>query len=166
MIQAPRGFLLPRFVNVGRHLMAATVAPRLTSKNIEKPSGFRTFSAGASETGRKRRADIAWHERRLWSQTTERRKKIDIRKRLENTRAEIYFKIFEYTASFASSVEFFRPPTGSNYRRRYCAAHPLRPVLLHSSWRCQSSDRPAARMFLKRRLRRERRRGIVTYANT
>jgi hypothetical protein len=35
MIQDPRGFLLPRFVNVGRYLMAANVAPRPTSKNLQ-----------------------------------------------------------------------------------------------------------------------------------
>ena len=35
MIQNPRGFLLPRFVNVGRHLVAATVVPRPTSKNLQ-----------------------------------------------------------------------------------------------------------------------------------
>ncbi|WP_050523927.1 hypothetical protein [Pseudorhodobacter wandonensis] len=32
----PRGFLLPRFVNVGRHLMVANVVPRLTSKNFQE----------------------------------------------------------------------------------------------------------------------------------
>jgi len=36
MIQDPHGFLLPRFVNVGRHLMAATVVPRPTSKNLQE----------------------------------------------------------------------------------------------------------------------------------
>lgn len=35
LIQDPRGFLLPRFVNVGRHLMAVTVAMRPTSKNLQ-----------------------------------------------------------------------------------------------------------------------------------
>jgi hypothetical protein len=36
VIQAPRGFLLPRFVNVGRHLMTATVAPRPHRKTFRK----------------------------------------------------------------------------------------------------------------------------------
>ena len=35
MVQDPRGFLLPRFVNVGRHLMAANVVLRPTSKNLQ-----------------------------------------------------------------------------------------------------------------------------------
>jgi hypothetical protein len=35
MLQDPRGFLLPRFVNVGRHLMAANVVLRPTSKNLQ-----------------------------------------------------------------------------------------------------------------------------------
>jgi hypothetical protein len=35
MIQDPRGFLLPRFVNAGRHLPAAHVAPRPASKNLQ-----------------------------------------------------------------------------------------------------------------------------------
>jgi hypothetical protein len=33
--QDPRGFLLPRFVNAGRHLVAVTVAPRPASKNLQ-----------------------------------------------------------------------------------------------------------------------------------
>ena len=36
MVQDPRGFLLPRFVNVGRHLMAANVVLRPTSKNLQE----------------------------------------------------------------------------------------------------------------------------------
>lgn len=36
MVQDPRGFLLPRFVNVGRHLMAANVVLRHTSKNLQE----------------------------------------------------------------------------------------------------------------------------------
>jgi hypothetical protein len=36
MLQDPRGFLLPRFVNVGRHLMAANVVLRPTSKNLQE----------------------------------------------------------------------------------------------------------------------------------
>jgi hypothetical protein len=36
IIQDPRGFLLPRFVNVGRHLMVANVVPRPTSKNLQE----------------------------------------------------------------------------------------------------------------------------------
>ena len=35
LIQDPRGFLLPRFVNAGRHLPAAHVAPRPASKNLQ-----------------------------------------------------------------------------------------------------------------------------------
>lgn len=33
---APRGFILPRFVNVDRHHPAATVAMRSTSKNLQE----------------------------------------------------------------------------------------------------------------------------------
>jgi hypothetical protein len=33
--QDPRGFLLPRFVNAGHHLMAAIVTPRPASKNLQ-----------------------------------------------------------------------------------------------------------------------------------
>jgi len=36
VIQAPRGFLLPRFVNAGRRLPAAHVAPRPASKNLQE----------------------------------------------------------------------------------------------------------------------------------
>ena len=36
MVQDPRGFLLPRFVNVGRHLMAGNVVLRPTSKNLQE----------------------------------------------------------------------------------------------------------------------------------
>ncbi|MCL1630255.1 hypothetical protein M3N55_16180, partial [Roseibaca sp. V10] len=35
-IQDPRGFLLPRFVNVSRKLMAANVVLRPTSKNLQE----------------------------------------------------------------------------------------------------------------------------------
>ncbi len=34
--KTPRGFLLPRFVNVGRQLLAANVVPRPTSKNLQE----------------------------------------------------------------------------------------------------------------------------------
>jgi hypothetical protein len=33
---SPRGFVLPRFVNAGRHLLAATVTPRPASKNLQE----------------------------------------------------------------------------------------------------------------------------------
>jgi hypothetical protein len=32
----PRGFVLPRFVNMDRHPLAAGVTPRSTSKNLQK----------------------------------------------------------------------------------------------------------------------------------
>ena len=35
MVQDPRGFLLPRFVNAGRHQKTANVAPRPASKNLQ-----------------------------------------------------------------------------------------------------------------------------------
>ena len=35
LIQDPRGFLLPRFVNAGHHLPAAHVAPQPASKNLQ-----------------------------------------------------------------------------------------------------------------------------------
>jgi hypothetical protein len=54
MIQDPRGFLLPRFVNVGRHLMAANVAPRPTSKNLQ---GSGRSAAPASKVAERRDAD-------------------------------------------------------------------------------------------------------------
>ena len=33
--QDPRGFVLPRFINAGRHFLAGTVAPRPASKNCQ-----------------------------------------------------------------------------------------------------------------------------------
>ncbi|SEO27107.1 hypothetical protein SAMN05216227_10774 [Pseudorhodobacter antarcticus] len=55
MFQDPRGFLLPRFVNVGRHLMAATVTPLPTSKNLQE-SGHSLRRQ--RERRKKRKADL------------------------------------------------------------------------------------------------------------
>ena len=48
MVQDPRGFLLPRFVNVGRHLMAANVVLRPTSKNLQESGRMRVRQARMS----------------------------------------------------------------------------------------------------------------------
>jgi len=55
--QNPRGFVLSMFVNAGRHLLAGTVAPRPTSKNLQGPehslrsapmTALRTMQASAA----------------------------------------------------------------------------------------------------------------------
>ncbi len=51
---APRGFILPRFVNVDRHHPAATVAMRSTSKNLQECGHSRRL---APMTGLQDKAD-------------------------------------------------------------------------------------------------------------
>ncbi|WP_216635976.1 hypothetical protein, partial [Neptunicoccus sediminis] len=52
LIQDPRGFLLPRFVNAGRHRRMATGAPRPASKNLQD-SGLSLQSKPMSALRRK-----------------------------------------------------------------------------------------------------------------